>query len=117
MQAFAIMQSNNEVFQSTKYSGYLGFGPYSSNSLINEESILYHLKSTKQIDYAIVSLYLQKDQPSSLKFGGYDQAALKDYSDFEVFKTTGRESWRIKAEDPKLNNKSFDADTKTEIEF
>ena len=82
MQAFAIMQSNKDVFQSQKYSGYLGFGPYSSNSVINDESIIYHLKATNQIDHAVVSLYLQKNTPSSIKFGSYDTAALQNGSDF-----------------------------------
>ena len=58
MKAFAIMQSNKETFISKKFSGFLGFGPYSSNSIINEESILYSLKASNYIDHAVVSLYL-----------------------------------------------------------
>ena len=101
------MQSNNETFTSTKFQGFLGFGPYSSNSIINDESILYSLKASKYIDHAVVSLYLQKDTPSSIKFGSYDKAALFNHSDFDVFKTINREDWRIKATDPYVNGKNF----------
>jgi hypothetical protein len=58
MQSFAIMQSNNVTFESPFYSGFLGFGPYSSDTQIMDENILYHLKNTGQIDHSIISLYL-----------------------------------------------------------
>lgn len=95
------------MFYSTKFSGYLGFGPYSSNSIINEESILYSLKASGYVDHAMVSLYLQKDKASSIKFGSYDRAAIQNFSEFETFKTLDREDWRINASDPFINDKNF----------
>jgi len=43
MKSFAIMQSNNFDFKSPYYSGYLGLGPYSSDTNIRGENIIYHL--------------------------------------------------------------------------
>lgn len=58
MKSFAIMQSNNYEFESEYYSGYLGLGPYSSDSEIRDESILYHLFVNNIIEHPIFSLYL-----------------------------------------------------------
>jgi len=96
MRSFAIMQSNVIEFESEYYSGYLGLGPYSSDSEIQDESMIYHLyEKNKIIDHPSFSIYLQKDSKSSIKFGGYDKEALNDASDFSAVKTIDKKSWKI----------------------
>lgn len=117
MKSFAIMQSNNFEFQSNTFSGYLGLGPYSSDSQIKDENIIYHLKKNGVIDHAIFSLYLLKNGRSSIKFGGYDRDALYDYKDFNVFKTVDRHSWKIPAANFKLYNIAYLAKDENVGEF
>lgn len=118
MKSFAIMQSNKLTFTSKYYSGYLGFGPYSSTlKEENSENILWHLKNEGIIDHSIISLYLRKDGTSIIKFGGYDKSALQDYTDFDIFKTISKESWTIKATEPYVNGKSFQKQEGKDIEF
>jgi len=69
------------------------------------------------VDHAIVSLYLQKGQSSSIKFGSYDRAAIQNFSEFETFKTINREDWRVIASDPLINGNNFQTKTELPIEF
>lgn len=75
------------------------------------------MKHSGLIDHAIISLYLQPNGTSSIKFGGYDKAALQDFNDFDIFKTISKNSWTIKATEPYINGKQFQTDSSREIEF
>lgn len=75
------------------------------------------MKHSGLIDHAIISLYLQPNGISSIKFGGYDKTALLDPNDFDVFKTISKNSWTIKATEPYINNKAFQTDSNKHIEF
>jgi len=76
------MQSNNVVFASKDYSGYLGVGPYSGyfdkldalqNENLRKNSLLFQLKDKKLTDNTVVSFYLSRDGASVIKFGAYDK--------------------------------------------
>ena len=105
MRSFAIMQSNNFDFKSPYYSGYLGLGPYSSDSLIRDENIIYYLKQSEVIEHAVFSLYFQKNGRSSIKFGGYDNnnRVLSDDAEITWLRTINEKSWDIR-----IGNVEFD---------
>ena len=118
MRSFAIMQSNGVDFESEYYSGYLGLGPYSSDSQIQDESMIYHLYvKEKLIDSPSFSIYLQKDSRSSIKFGGYDREALHDENDFTAVKTVDKKSWKVKAQNFNINDKPFGTQFDSSPEF
>ena len=103
--SFAIMQSNNVVFSSKDYSGYLGVGPYSRtfdslNKLQNENlknnSLLYQLKDKGFTDSTVVSFYLTKEGLSTIKFGSYDSEALKFPDKFTILRTIDETRWWVK---------------------
>ena len=71
---------SDPAFSSTISSGFLGLSPMNNNYYIKEKpenvSILYYMKMSGIIDYAIISIFLTLNKKSYLKFGGYDVAAF-----------------------------------------
>ena len=75
------------------------------------------MKNTGIIDHALVSLFLQKEQTSLIKFGGYDKAALRDPDDFHVFRTIDKQTWALTAEDAKVMDQQLHSDADTKVKF
>lgn len=117
MKAFAIMQSNQQTFQSKYFSGYLGLGPYSSDSEIREENIIYHLKLNGIIEHPVFSFFFQKNGQSSIKFGGYDREALYNSTEFYSFKTNDKNSWKLKSSDHLYGTTETQSDTTSQPDF
>ena len=63
----------------TTYNGFVGLGPYFHQN-DKQDNLVYQLVQAGKITYPIVSIYANvlETNPLSIKFGGWDQAAIKD---------------------------------------
>lgn len=92
-------------------------GPYSSDSEIREENLIYHLKLNGIIEHPVFAMYINKFGQSSIKFGGYDREALYDSSDFHSFKTNDKNSWKLTSSDHKYGDTLTQSDQNTQPDF
>ena len=97
MLTFAIMQSNGAQFESNTFSGFLGLGtPYNPEGDEDKNAnMVNYLKTSGQIENAMVSFYLQKNTTSMIKFGSYDKAALRNPDDFHIYRTVDKKAWKV----------------------
>lgn len=74
---------------------------------MRKNSVLYQLKNGGLTDNTVVSFYLNKDGLSTIKFGTYDKAALKDPNDFTILRTVDETKWSVKGSNPNVNGDSI----------
>jgi hypothetical protein len=57
---------------------------------------MYQLKQQGLIDHQVASLFISKKHESSLKFGSFDQAAIKPGESMALMKTRHKGSWSVR---------------------
>lgn len=65
----------------TMYDGYVGLAPYTHSKTVRDinHNFMYNLKhNLGVIDHMIASVFITSNGKSSVKFGSYDQQALKN---------------------------------------
>ena len=99
--------SADTTFRS-QYSGYLGLAPYTASIDFREQSLnfMYQLKTNKNIDHNVVSIFtnvdLQDSRESFIKFGSYDKDAIKEGEKLTMIRTMHYSSWILTADEIKL---------------
>jgi hypothetical protein len=83
------------------FSGFLGLQPYTAlggKDAIKDESFLLTLQKDKIIDNLIVSMYVNYEKNSTLKFGSWDKNAIKKGTKLELYKTKDTSTWALTGE-------------------
>ena len=83
-----------------KFNGWIGLGPYSKtdNTDRTDANLLYHLKSSNQIDYPIVSFYTNKadETQSHIAFGSWDPSLIKKQHLF-MLRCRTKNNWEVES--------------------
>ena len=74
---------------------------------------MFQLKEERKIDHNIVSVYSQISEgaasanSSFVKFGGWDQKAIADGHELQMFKTINKTTWNLQTNGFKIGNQTI----------
>ena len=103
------MLSTDVPFE-TYYDGYIGIEPWGAKPDQKEGNFMWQLKHNQSvIDHQIVMVNAmnQRGNSSVIKFGGWDQSALKPGTQLTVLKTKDEKSWTLSASEFLYNGTSL----------
>jgi hypothetical protein len=93
--------SSTLAWDKAQLHSYLGFQPYTFNTNIDDYkyNFMYQLKAKGLIDYNVISFNIRSEYgfSSYVKFGGYDDFALKDGNkdELKLFRTRNTKYWHL----------------------
>ena len=102
----------SQLSLTSEYDGYLGLAPYSAKPDLSKHNFVWQLKDKGFIEHMVVAVYAEvqsQTATSSIKFGSWDQHALKDTgsTDITMLRTSTLDGWKISCNDFMINDVSF----------
>lgn len=95
-----VIDTSSQEFTS-EYNGYIGLKPYTGlhNPDTYQTNALWRTKNNGYIDHIVIAFYIdkRKDVDSSIKIGGWDQIALAENAELEMFRCPTLSSWMLLA--------------------